>query len=95
MPRPDSVTDADIERWKAALAPAEGFNIFALIPSMVEVIYAGQWFAEEMIKLGVPEEKIVELAYIGGRLSLGRDPWVAHQELLDSYKKNLPDATTT
>lgn len=97
MSRPDFVTDEDIARWDQAIKPDSdsGFSLLAIFPGMKEVVYAGQWFAEEMTKLGVPEEKIVELAFVGGRLSFHKDPWEAHQELLDIFKKSLENATTT
>lgn len=92
MIRPDYITNEHITRYHQAMKqdpafPKELFNS----PMILEVCYAGCYLAEELAILLCPEELIIRLQFEGGRRSFGRDPWEAHQKLLEDYKNDLLD----
>lgn len=92
MSRPESVTQADIEKWDIIIDndplllsfPKNFINH----PILKEVIYAGLWLSDRLIELLCPEDIQVRIQYHAGRVSFGRDPWDVHQEILESYKNN-------
>lgn len=87
MNRPDFVTNADLARWNACMDNDPNLpKIVRTIPILQEVCYAGLWFAEALSDLNVPDEQITQFQFTAGRYAFGRDPWIAHQELLEKYK---------
>lgn len=93
MNRPDYVTDEDIARWHANIINDPDMPKSVLeVPILMEVCYAGLWLAESLDKLGCPKEKIEGIQFNAGRYSFGRDPWQAHEAVLEMWKK-LQDAS--
>jgi hypothetical protein len=89
MTRPDFITNELINHYQDVIQqdltfPKELFDI----PLIMEVCYAGIWFAEELEKFLCPEELIIRLQFHAGKLSFGRDPWEVHQKLLEDYKND-------
>jgi hypothetical protein len=92
MPRPDFVCQSDIERWDEIIESDEYMpKKFADSPELKEVVFAGIWLAEELIKLDCPDSLLVRIQYTAGMISFGRDPWDISQMLLDGYKKGELD----
>lgn len=88
MNRPDYVTDEDIERWETNIQNDPNMPKEVLsIPILKEVCYAGLWLAESLAELGCPEEKIRNIQFNAGRYAFGRDPWQAHEAVLEFWKK--------
>lgn len=85
MPRPEFVTEEDIERWTPAvdLALPEELRNTSLVR---EVCYAGMWLGEQLEILDCPEDYNVRIIYTAGKLSFGRDPWEVAQTLLKGYQ---------
>lgn len=87
MNRPEFVTDEDLARWNRCMDNDTNLPSFIrTIPIMQEVCYAGLWFAESLSDLNVSDERITALQFTAGRYAFGRDPWAAHQDLLEKYK---------
>jgi hypothetical protein len=92
MPRPDSISNEDISRWSNNIDNDTNLPIsLAESPVIREVCYAGLWLCEQLEKLNCPEEYIVRIQFAAGQLSFGRDPWDAHQKVLEAYKLNELD----
>jgi len=88
MKRPSSVTNEDIARWDENINNDPKLSrAISMFPMLKEVCFAGLWFAEELKKMGLSNEKITQLQFTAGRYSFGRDPWEAHQTVIDLYSK--------
>lgn len=86
MTRPDSVTNEDVVRWDENLDTDPALpKVFLNNPITREVCRAGLYLAEELDKLGCPDELITRIQFTCGRMAFGRDPWEAATFLLKSY----------
>ena len=86
MPRPDFLTDQDITRFQETIQQDPLAKQFIDVPLFMEACYAGVWLAEELEKLGCPEDLSVRIQFHAGTLCFGRDPWDVHQEMLEGYR---------
>lgn len=87
MNRPEFVTAEDLARWNECMDNDPNLpKMVHQIPLLKEVCYAGLWLAESLSDLNVPDERITQLQFTAGRYAFGRDPWAAHQDLLEKYK---------
>jgi hypothetical protein len=89
MPRPDFITDSDIERWTMMLdyetrMPKAAFESMGF----KEMCFSGMWLGEELEKLGCPELLVVRILFTAGKLSFGRDAWEVSIMVLEKYKNN-------
>jgi hypothetical protein len=86
MPRPEFITDEDINRWSLNIDNDKNFSKELISsPIIREVCYAGLWLAEELTKLDCPEYLITSIQYTAGNLSFGRDTWMISQLILEKY----------
>lgn len=87
MPRPEFVTEEDVNRWSNNIDhdPQIG-SFFKRNYSLREVLYCGLWLSEKLEKIGCPFPIIHRIQWTAGRLSFGRDPWEVHQDMLNKYK---------
>ena len=87
MPRPEFVTEKDVDRWSNNIDhdPQIG-SLFKRNYSLREVLYCGLWLSEELEKIGCPFSIIHRIQWTAGQLSFGRDPWEVHQDILNKYK---------
>ena len=90
MPRPEYVTNEDLQRWSdnidndPLMSPGLAQN-----PLVREVCLAGRWLAEELRKRDCPEHIIGCIMYTAGEICFGRpDPWEVHRDILDRYTNN-------
>jgi hypothetical protein len=90
MPRPEFVTNEDLQRWSdkidndPLMSPA-----LAQSPLIREVCLAGRWLNEKLIELDCPDHIIGCIMYTAGEICFGRsDPWKVHQDILDRYVNN-------
>jgi hypothetical protein len=87
MPRPNTVTNEDLDRWSEKidndpLLPAS----IAQNPIIREVCYAGQWLADKLTELDCPDHLVARMMYTAGRLCFGRkDPWEVHLDMLSRF----------
>lgn len=89
MSRPDFITEEDIAKWDHIIDTDPAMPIAVLDEPLIrEVMYAGLWLTEELIKAECSEENIFLLQFTAGQLSFGKDPWDVHQEMLDDYLNN-------
>lgn len=89
MPRPSFITDEDIARWSKELDDSPILSKDMIKSAVIrEVCYAGLWLAEQLEKLGCPDELITRIQYSAGKVSFGKDAWDIHQQFLDGYNKN-------
>jgi hypothetical protein len=88
MSRPEFITYEDTVRWDEQIKHDNIEEEIAEEPLLIEVIYAGLWLVEELIKLKCPQDYIIRIQYTAGAASFGRDPWELHQYYLDAYKNN-------
>lgn len=87
MPRPNTITNAQLLQWDNNLNQTISADILEL--SLIkEVCYAGLYLAEELDKLSCPEDLIVRIQFTAGQLSFGRDPWEVSNQLIEDYKDN-------
>jgi len=87
---PDFVTRDDLDRWNKNIDEDPHLDhAFVEDATIREICLCGLWLLEELDKLECKESKKTTLQYLAGKLSFGRDPWVAHQFVLDSFKNNL------
>lgn len=89
MPRPVFITEEDLTRWLDKIEQ-DPYLPKSLASSTIikEVCCAGLWLCEELDKLECPRTLIDRIQFTAGRLSFGRDPWEAHQHMLELYKTN-------
>lgn len=87
MPRPEFVTNEDIFRWSEKIDEDPNMSpVMAENPIIREVCYAGQWMAEKLTELNCPDHLIGRMMWTAGTICFGRkDPWVIHQEMLESF----------
>lgn len=90
MPRPEFVTNEDLQRWSdnidndPLMSPGLAQN-----PLVREVCLAGRWLAEKLRELDCPEHIIGCIMYTAGEICFGRsDPWQVHRDMLDRYANN-------
>jgi len=57
-------------------------------PILREVCRAGLFLAEELEKDNCPEEFVLKIQEMAGKLSYKKDPWSVSAELLERYRKN-------
>lgn len=89
MPRPSFIKEEDLARWLNSIEHDPYLpKSLSTLPLIKEVCCAGLWLCEELDKLGCSSELISRIQFTAGRLSFGRDPWEAHQEVLDLYNSN-------
>lgn len=89
MPRPESVTDEDIQRWSNNIKNNNQISpILANSPLIHEVCMAGLWLAEQLEIVNCPIILIPRIQWTAGKLSFGRDIWQIHQNILQEYKNN-------
>ena len=87
MPRPESITNEDLDRWSETidndpLVPVS----MSQHPIIREVCYAGQWLADKLTELNCPDHLIGRMMYTAGKLCFGRkDPWEVHQDILNRF----------
>jgi hypothetical protein len=87
---PDFVTREDLNRWNKNIDEDPYLDPkLAEDATIREICLAGHWLLEELDKLGCSDSIEVTLQYLGGKLSFGRDPWIAHEFILNSFKNNL------
>ncbi len=87
MPRPNTITNEDLDRW------SEIIDNDPLVPTSMsqnpiirEVCYAGQWLADKLTELNCPDHLIGRIMYTAGRLCFGRkDPWEVHLDMLNRF----------
>lgn len=53
-----------------------------------DVMRAGLWMTQELLKQGCNEVLVVQFQYTFGKESFGFDPWEKAQELLNAYMNN-------
>lgn len=89
MPRPEFITNEDILRWSENIDndPLVSKGL-AQEPILREVMYAGLWLCESLDKLKCPHDIITRIQFTAGQYSFGRDPWEAHQKILELYNTN-------
>lgn len=93
MKRPDFVTEENLARWNKNIENDPNMPKEVLsIDIIKEVCYAGLWLAEELDKLGCERDHITSIQFNAGRYAFGRDPWAAHQHVLELYKKKLDES---
>jgi hypothetical protein len=89
MPRPEFVTDEDINRWSNNIDQDTSIPASLVSSPIVrEVCYAGLWLNEQLQEMNCPDSIIVKLQWTAGKLSFGRDAWEVHQTLLTQYSNN-------
>jgi hypothetical protein len=91
--RPEFITEADITRWsknyeEETRHQADMPSFLFDSPIIREVCYAGMWLCEELEKLNCSPELITRIQFTAGGMSFGRDPWAAHQKVLEAYRNN-------
>jgi|SRR6185436_2775521 len=87
MPKPKSITEVDIDRWLQNINKDDYVSpLLKIYPSMKEVCLAGLWLCEELKKLGCPNVLICRIQWTAGKLSVGKDAWDVHQDILEDYK---------
>jgi hypothetical protein len=94
MPRPNTVTDADIIRWRSYiaenLATEQNPGMRNLLRQCLENeflaergFYTGAWLGERLAELGCPKEVIRMVCVAHCRKVIGSDdPWQLAQEAL-------------
>lgn len=88
MKRPDFVTNEQITRWgealdKDSLVP----DFFKKAELLREIMFAGFWLMEELVKLKCESHVIVQVQFTHGAMSYGNDTWQIADDLLTAYKK--------
>jgi hypothetical protein len=103
MPRPESVTDADVARWHTFIdsffkseAPPEPVLAVALSRGL-DCFYAGCWLVERLSEAGAPSAQAGTVKRFYSQNSLRHpDPWAAAEELLKGYladRKRIEEAS--
>lgn len=87
MPRPESITNEDLDRWSETIDNDPLITTgMAQNPIIREVCYAGQWLADKLNELNCPDHLIGRIMYTAGRICFGRkDPWQVHQDILTQF----------
>jgi hypothetical protein len=89
MPRPDFITQEDLTRWSENISSdTNTFYYVKIMPSLLEVLFAGLWLAENLQQLKCNPLLISRIQYTAGQLAFGKDPWEVHQEMLRAYQNN-------
>jgi hypothetical protein len=85
--RPETITHEDLQRWSEKIDndPLMDANL-AQNPIIREVCYAGQFLAEELIRLNCPDHLIGRIMFTAGKMCFGnKDPWKIHQDILTEF----------
>lgn len=89
MSRPEFISNEDIDRWSEDIDNDPYISVgLSQNPIIREVMYAGLWLCEELLKLGCSDDMIARIRYTAGTISFGRDIWIVHQDMLERYKNN-------
>ena len=91
MPRPESITEADIARWDAQWE--EDDQVPALMKSPVlagtmkeRAYYPGVWLGEQLRELGANDDEVQEICFaLGQRNFVAKDPWLGAVQALEDY----------
>lgn len=101
MPRPDTVTPEDINRWRReirqTLHNTNDWALRAVLEKCLDdsvfadrIAYSGAWLGERLVELGcLPELKHKICFAHGQRVFRNADPWGLAQAALDAYKEGL------
>lgn len=86
MPRPNFVSNEDINRWSEIIDNDPSFpKDYSDQIILKEVCFAGIWLIEALQILNCPANKIETMQWEAGRLSFGRDPWEVHLKIYNDY----------
>jgi len=90
MHRPEFVTSEDITRWSEIIDKDSNIPQFVRESAIMrEMMYAGLWMGEELLKLKCNPVLIGRIQFTTGSLCFGKpDPWEVHQEVLQAYQNN-------
>jgi hypothetical protein len=97
MPRPESVTAADVRRWDVELKflAARGEFVATILDCheyFREIWYCASWLGERLIELGVDKKLGNDVcAAAGQRMAFQDDPWLIVVAVVERFKQGIVD----
>ena len=92
MPRPNFITQEDIDRWNKEIDNSPMMNKDLAKSAVIrEVCFSGLWLAEKLENLGCPDSLITRIQFSAGKASFGKDSWDVHLKFLEDYENNILD----